>query len=92
MVNGILDDLQTVSIKASQEDVEAEDAGRDVQRICSFFRHLVMADLPTQDDRHGIRIQAVQTALPLFQHIIFFQCRRKDKCAHTLIAIYSVLN
>ena len=82
MVNAILDDLQRVSIKlddSTDGSAEKEAAGRELQRVSSFFRHLALADIPSQEDRYGIRLQAVQTAMPLIQHVILSQCRRKDR-------------
>ena len=54
---------------------EKKSALLELQRVCSFFRHLVAADVQ-HDHRYIVRLQAVQTALPLVQHIVMNQCHQ----------------
>lgn len=56
-----------------EEKSERMSTLKELRRVCSFFRHLVAADLQ-HDHRYIIRLQAIQTALPLIQHIVISQC------------------
>ena len=59
--------------EGSERESERKSSLSELRRVCSFFRHLVAADLQ-HDHRYIIRLQAVQTALPLIQHIVISQC------------------
>lgn len=76
MINSIMEDFQNVSDKSLAEDLQDDAAVTvEMQRVCSFFRHVVVTDLPGNDDRYGVRLQAVQTVLPLLQHLVLSICR-----------------
>ena len=77
MSNAMMDDLQAATSKVVEENPE-ESAELDVRRVSSFFRHLVSVDLPAHEDRYGIRLQVIQTALPLIQHLVLSVCRNQE--------------
>lgn len=76
MVNAIMEDFQNVSLQSLADDIQDDAAVTiEMQRVCSFFRHIVITELPSHDDRYGVRLQAVQTVLPLLQHLVLSVCR-----------------
>ena len=83
MVNGILQDLQSVSLKVdphwSDELKDTRVVLDELQRVSCFFRHLIAADMKTQfENSRTVRLQAIQTALPLVQHMILVLCHQTD--------------
>lgn len=79
MTNAMIDDLQSASLQALDEEMVDDVAVElDVRRVSCFFRHLVSADLPVSEDRFGVRLQVLQTALPLVQHLVLSVCRNYD--------------
>lgn len=85
MINSILADLQTVSTKVDPSTLagragstdEVLQADVELGRVSSLLCHLVAADI-RHDHRFSLRMQAVQTALPLIQHMILVQCRQPN--------------
>jgi hypothetical protein len=76
ITNAMIDDLQLATVKALDDEMPDELAAElDVRRISCFFRHLVSADLPSNEERFGVRLQVIQTALPLIQHLVLSVCR-----------------
>lgn len=72
MTNFILKDLQTVSDASEKVTVN------ELKRVGHFFRHLVTVEFYTDEPRYGLRLQAVQTALPLIQHSVLTRCRQPN--------------
>ncbi|XP_032781149.2 uncharacterized protein LOC116919284 [Daphnia magna] len=77
ITNAMIDDLQAASVKALQEEDNPDEVACevDIRRISCFFRHLVTADIPPKEDRFGVRLQVIQTVLPVIQHLILSVCR-----------------
>lgn len=70
MTNTMLLDLQAVTGKLMEANVEDQSVEVNVNRVSRFFHYLVSIDLSKHKDRSGVRLQAIQTALPLVQHLI----------------------
>lgn len=81
MMNGILKDLQTVTYASETATVG------EIKRVSRFFRHLVTVEFYTDEPRYGLRLQAVQTALPLIQHSVLSRCRRSNLSAEEVVQL-----
>lgn len=87
MTNAMMDDLQSVTAKALEEETSAESVQMEVRRVSCFFRHLVTVDFPTHEDRYGIRLQVIQTALPLIQHLVLSVCRNHGSDTDSVVRL-----
>lgn len=86
MANTMMDDLQSVTAKALEENVvDEENFEMEVLRVSSFFRHLATVEFSSSDDRYAVRLQAIQTALPLIQHLILSVCRNDKGDANRVV-------
>ena len=77
MIDGMLEDLHIASLDVSAicDDSHVGASTRtSLERVSRFLQHLISADME-RDKRSGVRTQAIQTALPLLQHIVLSRCR-----------------